>query len=194
MKLHLGCGPVYLKGYLNCDLKGLPAKDYPELVEENITTVDNYFKAPFEKKLLGVNKKNKIVIDMKVDMRKIPFKENSVEEILLVNVVDHIRFQEIPDCFDEWHRVLQPGGKLIIDVNEIRGSCEALLAAKTRKEFEWANRLIFCHARDENDSHHWGYTPEYLRELLEEHKFTHVWTKKTFIKHAYPALQICVKK
>ena len=193
-KLHLGCGPVYLKGYVNIDMKGELAQNHPELVIENETTVENYFKKPFKKQLLGFDKKKQIVVDMLSDMRHLPFDDNSADEIFLVNVIDHIRFQEIPDTIEDWYRVLKKGGQLIIDVNEIMGSIKLLQEAKTREEYEWANRLIFCHARDEHDSHHWGYTPEYLKTLLLEHGFYHVWTKTDFIKHSYPSFQICVKK
>ena len=45
IKLHIGCGTVYLQGYINIDANpdGL-ACVLPNIVETNKTTVENYYK------------------------------------------------------------------------------------------------------------------------------------------------------
>jgi hypothetical protein len=85
-------------------------------------------------------------------------------------------------------------GVLIIDVGDIVDHAKILLEAETRDEIEWALRLIYCHARDKYDVHHWGYFPSYLWQILKENGFKKVWIRKNFIKHVYPSFQICVKK
>ncbi len=55
MKLHLGCGLVKKKGYINCDISGKVNPDK--------------------------------VIDLE---KKLPFKDNSVDEILANHVFEHI--------------------------------------------------------------------------------------------------------
>lgn len=47
-KLHLGNGTVYLDGWINIDLHGSLAKDRPDLVKHNLTTIENYYKYPFQ--------------------------------------------------------------------------------------------------------------------------------------------------
>lgn len=194
LRLHLACGPVYLKGWVNIDAKGEPVKKRPDLVKKNSTTIKNYFKDSYVKKPFGHNKRGKIVVDIKCNVLNLPFENNSVDEILSVNLINHLRFQDFPEMIKEWYRVLKPNGILIIDVDDIMGHAKALIKAKTKEEFEWIFRCIFCHGRDKYDHHYWGYTPGYLKELLEEYNFIHAWTRRDFIKHIYPSFQICVKK
>jgi len=197
-RLHLGCGPVYLEGYINIDAKGELASKNLELVEENKTILDKYYKNPYVKRILGHNKRGRIVVDIKADILKLPFKENSIDEILTVNVIDHLRLQDFPIAIKEWHRVLKPGGSLIIDVGDCVANAEMMVeASKAHDEnesLEWALRLMYCHGRDKYDCHHWGYTPSYLGDLLAPYGFRSKWVRRNYIKHVYPAFQLCVDK
>jgi hypothetical protein len=76
----------------------------------------------------------------------------------------------------------------------VRGNAELLVAATDRDQLEWALRLMYCHSRDPYDSHHWGYTPEYLEELMAEWGFAQVWTRRDYIVHVYPSFQSCFVK
>ena len=116
-KLHLACGTVYLSGWVNIDGKGELATEYPELVKQNKTTLKNYYKKPYIKKILGHNKRGKIVVDILSNVLKLDmFINDSVDEILQVNLIDHLKFQDLPKALKEWHRVLKIGGNIIIDV------------------------------------------------------------------------------
>ena len=48
LKLHVGCGTVYLDGYVNLDVEvpgySFLATERPDLLERNRTTVDRYYK------------------------------------------------------------------------------------------------------------------------------------------------------
>ena len=48
LRLHVGCGTVYLDGYVNLDLEvpgySFLASERPDLVAVNRTTVDRYYK------------------------------------------------------------------------------------------------------------------------------------------------------
>jgi len=189
LRLHLGNGTVYLAGWLNVDITGLLAKDNPELVEQNKTTIEKYYKYPF-----GKNKGNNVT-DVIMDVRKLDFKDETVDEILNVNLIDHMKKEEFILVLTEWKRVLKPGGKLIIDVDDRQKQAEILTGAKTAAEIEWALRLIYCDHAREGRTHWWGYTPMYLKALLENAGFTHLWTRDDFIIHdMYPNFQICVQK
>ena len=194
VKLHLACGPVYLKGWINIDAKGEPADKRPDLVKINSTTIKNYYKHSYVRKAFGHNKRGKIVVDIKCNVLNLPFEWDSVDEILSVNLINHLRFQDFPKMIEEWYRVLKSGGTLIIDVDDILGHAKLLVEAKTKEEYEWIMRCIFCHSRDKYDHHFWGYTPIYLKQLLKEFNFKHVWTRRDFIKHVYPSFKICFQK
>lgn len=194
LKLHLGCGTVYLsppEGWVNIDLRGELASDRPDLAQHNMTSVDKYYKFPYR-----TNRDN-FVCDLKQDITSLPnIQTGSVSQILMVNVAEHIQRYKFKEALLEWRRVLKPGGELIIDQLDIKEACKMVLKAKTREELEWALHIIYCYQRDESDSHRWGYSPEYLRDILEEAGFTFCWTRKDFIKHDanYKVFQICVKK
>jgi predicted SAM-dependent methyltransferase len=191
IKLHLACGTVYLDGYINIDVVG---ETDPALIEENRTTLAHYFKHPYVRRPIGGDHRGRNAVDIIADVRKLPFAAESVDEILNVNLLDHIRFQDVPALLLEWKRVLKPGGRLIIDVGDAIGNADLLQRATTREQYEWAIRLFYCHSRDAHDSHHWGYTGWYLVELLREQGFTHQWTAHDYIVHAYPSVQVCVTK
>lgn len=188
-KLHLGNGTVYLDGWINIDLFGLLAKDRPDLVKHNITTVKNYYKYPFQQ-----NKDN-FVTDMLMDVRKLDFEDNSVDEILCVNLIDHLKKEEFIQALQEWKRVLTKGGRLIIDTDDRKKQAGMLTNAKTIEEIEWALRLIYCDHAAEGRTHWWGYTPKYLRHILKEAGYKYLWTRRNYIVHdMYPNFQICVQK
>jgi len=189
MKLHLGNGTVYLDGWINVDMVGKLAKDYPEIVENNKTTIDKYYKFPFRQN------KNNNVTDIIMEVRKLKFKDNSIDEILSVNLIDHIKKEEFIEALKEWKRVLKSDGTLIIDVDDRQKQAEILTSAETNEEIEWALRLIYCDHAKEGRTHWWGYTPSYLKEILMREGFKYVWTKTDYIVHdMYPNFQICVKK
>jgi predicted SAM-dependent methyltransferase len=190
-KLHLACGSVYLDGYVNIDIVG--TKD-PAVIEKNRTTLDKYYTRPYSRGFVGRDIRPQVAVDVIADVLDLPFSDNSIDEILTVNLLDHLRRQDIDRALGEWRRVLKPKGKLIIDLGDIRGNAEEILKAKTQEEYEWAIRLFYCHSRDPYDSHRWGYTGDYLKEILTNKGFKHIWTKSDYIVHAYPSFQICVEK
>ena len=189
MKLHMGNGTVYLDGWVNVDITGVLARDRPDLVEHNRTTIDKYYKFPFRQ-----NKGNNVT-DIIMDVRKLEFKARTFDEILCVNLIDHMRKEEFIKALGEWKRVLKIGGRLIIDIDDRRKQAEILTSAETNEEVEWALRLIYCDHAAKGRTHWWGYTPEYLKALLVGTGFAHIWTRRDYILHdMYPNFQICVQK
>lgn len=190
MKVHLGNGTVYLRDWLNVDMTGrLASTCTQEEIEHNATDVEHYYKYPFRK-----NKDNNIT-DVYMDVRKLDFENDSVEMILTVNLVDHMLLNELKLALQEWKRVLQQGGQLIIDVDDRQKQADILVHANTIEEIEWGMRLIYCDHTAPGRTHWWGYTPIYLKQILEDAGFTHVWTKTDYIVHdTYPNFQICVSK
>ena len=102
VKLHLACGPIYLKGYINIDAKGILAKENPTLTSQNSTTRSHYYKNPYIKRILGHDKRGKIAVDVQANVLSLPmFNDCSVDEIINVNLIDHLRFQDFPKAIEE---------------------------------------------------------------------------------------------
>jgi SAM-dependent methyltransferase len=189
MKLHLGNGTVYLDGYTNIDMIGLVAKLHPDLVEHNRTTIDNYYKFPFRQ-----NKDNN-VSDALMDVKRLCYEDNSVDEILCVNLIDHMPKEEFIIALNEWKRVLKTDGILIIDIDDRRKQAEILTSAETNEEIEWALRLMYCDHAKKGRTHFWGYEPKYLQHIVEPVGFKQIWTATTYIIHdMYPNFQSCFQK
>ena len=115
INLHLGCGPVYLNGWINIDAYN---KDYAhlsterqDLLEYNKTDVNNYYKY-----IRGTRKGDFVVVDRYMDLLEIPypFENESVDKILIVNTFEHFSQADATKLLKEWFRVLKSGGELII--------------------------------------------------------------------------------
>jgi len=84
MKINLGCGGIYKKGYLNLD-------------GYNINIAD----------------KKMSVYDLKI-------KDNTAEEIIASQLIEHLGIIGSIHCISECFRVLKPEGKLIIETPDIK--------------------------------------------------------------------------
>lgn len=79
MKLNLGCGFDYKKGYINCDVV----------------------------KNLKVDK----IVDLE---KKLPFKNNSIKEILVYHVLEHIN--NFTQLMEEFYRICKNNAKIYVKV------------------------------------------------------------------------------
>lgn len=90
-----------------------------------------------------------------LDGRTTPFADGQFSSVVIIDFLEHIHTDA--EFMREMHRILQPGGEVIINVPHEK---QSLL-----RRF----RLLIGQT-DENHGHvRHGYTPESLRELLSEH-------------------------
>ena len=168
MKLHLGCGTVYLRGYVNID----SAPDHiaeecdPRLVEQNATDFEHYYKQEFGS-LPG-----HVVADLAHNlMEPLPFPNGFVDEVVMYQVLEHIPAYEVGKLVSDISRVLRPGGCFVVSVPDIKETAKLLAASETDKDEDWAIRLIHGTQRNRWSHHFCGYTPRTLRALLSRHGF-----------------------
>lgn len=105
--------------------------------------------------------------DLECDIRKLPYGNDSVDEILAVHVIEHFHLWEAPEVIEEWRRVLKPGGKLILE-------CPCL-----NKILHFFNiqPIVYSHTmmglygdqkyQDPAMVHKWCYSKEHLTDLME---------------------------
>ena len=117
------------------------------------------------------------------DVKKLPYKDNSIDEILTVNLVEHWSLRNFLKVIDEWRRVLKSGGKLIIDTPDIIETANLLKIAKNFKELELYLGWIYCNHRNKWDEHSWGYTQAYLNYLLEPRGWKFIKRDDSYIHH-----------
>lgn len=169
MKLHLGCGTVYLKGYVNIDSAPdhLVGECPPELLEQNSTEFGNYYRHAFG------TQSGKVVADLKHDLQKpLPFSDGSVDEVVMYQVLEHIPQYEVGKMVSDISRVLAAGGAFIVSVPDVKETAKLLAKAETEKDEDWAIRLIHGTQRNQWSHHYCGYVPRTLKALLSQHGFT----------------------
>lgn len=194
--VHLGCGTVYLQGYINVDYYGHSPIARPDMLEANQTTLAKYYRHPYKFIPFGQNHCRETVVDLQADALELPFKNDSVDSILTVNMINHLRFQDVPKALKAWHRVLKPNGKLIVDVDDVVRMSQAVVEAKTTEQLEVALRYLYCHNRTPFDGHKWGFTAEYLKSIVEPFGFQFAWQNDRYIYHdaGYPQFIECFTK
>lgn len=118
MKLNIGSHNVKLEGFLNVDILELPGVD----IVSDITKTPWIFMA-----------KDQVVKDelgQGTEAWDLSVKDNSVDEIMMVEVLEHISFHDTLKVLTEMHRVLKPGGKLHIQVPD----CGSMMEMYVRGE------------------------------------------------------------
>ncbi len=104
--------------------------------------------------------------DIVCDIRKLEFAENnSVEEIIAIHVIEHFYKWEVQPLLQEWRRVLQPKGKIILECPNLETACKNVLAGTGDQLSMWA---LYGNPdlKDEFHCHHWLYTPHTLMAEL----------------------------
>ena len=69
-------------------------------------------------------------VDVVHDLTVVPYgfvKENSVDEIIAIEFLEHISFRSTIKVLREWHRIMKIGGKLTIQVPAIDKMCEMFM-------------------------------------------------------------------
>jgi len=143
IQLHLGCGNVHLKEYLNIDFRKTNATDYV------------------------------------CDIKKLPFKDDSIEKIETYHVIEHFSYRGLQRILEDWNRVLKPEGKLIIECPNLDEVVKEYIKGDD-------NRLvnIFGLQRFDGDAHLYGYNFKRLKKILTECGFVNIKEKDPVDYHS----------
>jgi len=103
----------------------------------------------------------------------LPYEANSVDEILIIHVIEHVSHQKILNMFRDWVRVLKPDGKADIECPNFPEAIRKWLLIP-----DWGDgstyHTIFGGQKDKGSFHIAGYSYEILEKLLKEAGFTRV--------------------
>lgn len=138
MKLHLGCGQIYLDGYVNID--------FP----------------PSEHSVQG-----RSVADQYADLRELKFAHGSVEEVRLHHVFEHFRRQQAAALVASWNSWMCDNAVLNIEVPDIRGLARVFVNPfSSRRARSVAERHLFGSHEAGWAAHYEGYDASQLKFLL----------------------------
>jgi len=190
-RLHVGCGTVYLDGYINIDLEvpgySFLASERPDLVAVNRTTVDRYYKHLETRDSLeqGTLNAQHCVVDRYAPIDALPFAPESVDEIRSVQVLEHMETKRVPEVLRHWHAMLKPGGIAHVDVPDFEETARQLLAQPDEPSKDWFYRLIYGSQKNAHAFHRSGFSPARLERLLREAGFREVRHLQNTL-HFYP--------
>lgn len=194
LRLHVGCGTVYLDGFVNIDVEvpgySVLASERPDLAAENRTTVDRYYKhdesqATLEK---GPGRVQHCVVDRYATLDALPYEPGTVDEIRTVQVLEHIPYPQVPAVLRHWHSLLRPGGVCHVDVPDFEETARQLLAQPDEPSKDWYYRLVYGSQKNAYAFHKSGFSPARLERLLREAGFREVRHLRNEI-HFYP---VCI--
>jgi SAM-dependent methyltransferase len=197
LKLHVGCGTVYLDGYVNLDVPvagySFLARERPDLMERNRTTVDRYYKQDESRQSLEARAAQEAsrrepqfcVVDAYAEATRLPYKSGTVDEIRSVQCLEHLPMAEGPRVLRYWYELLKPGGVLHMDVPDFEETARQLLAQPDEASKDWYYRLVYGSQKNEYAYHKNGFSPARLERLLREAGFREVRHMPNTI-HFYP--------
>lgn len=135
-KLHLGCGEIILKDYINVDLYNDKA-------------------------------------DVKCDVKKLLFGNDSIDEIYACHLIEHFDFHEAFDVLREWKRVLKVGGKLVIETPDLLESCRKFVELGDEDRVMMYSHF-FAKPWVPGEIHKFLYTPKQLSWTLMQVGFKNI--------------------
>ena len=113
-------------------------------------------------------------IDVRLDAVELPFKTESIDEIMAMQLLEHISISDADKAIKEWNRVLKKNGILYIGVPDLERSLALAEAIRPMGPYRWKTISMFIYGSqaDEGQYHKSGYTPEYLEAFLKDNGFT----------------------
>lgn len=185
IKCHYGCGGVYLDGYLNVDIEGSTSLLRPDLVEQNKTTISDYY-ARLEGSMANLPARRETVVDYCGDVSSPHGIPETIDKIVAVQVFEHFTPAQAMRALKGWHEELKRDRPLVMSVPDMTGT----LALVERGDGNLAFALRHLRGRqgDKVNSHHAWYTQDSLVELLEFVGFRRIQVLPNF--HFYPAIVV----
>ena len=150
VKLHLGCGGVYLEGYRNIDL-------------------------PVE----GHGVQEAIRPDVYADITKLEFAPESVSEIRLHHVFEHFERPTALRLLIDWYRWLEPGGQLVVETPDFARSARTFLWKRSQADQMKILRHLFGSHEARWAVHCDGWYPAKFRWVLGELGYVNVKAKRS---------------
>lgn len=104
--------------------------------------------------------------DVICDGASLPYPDGSADYMVLHHVLEHFGCGEAGGLVKEAHRVLKPGGSLLVFVPDLRALAERWLSGGLATQI-YVTNLYGAYMGHEEDRHKWGFDFASLEEFLE---------------------------
>jgi len=185
VKLHLGCGGIYLTDYTNIDAEGRYSSMNPDETEQNRTTITDYY-ARMTGTPDNLPKRRPNIVDCIADIVTMEYLPNSVDKIVAIQVIEHISPGRLFVALRNWHAMLKVYRPMVVSIPEMYGTLEMI---NTHPVF--AFRHLTGRRGDYLNTHHAWYTQETFLELLDLFGFN---CELLSNFHFYPAIVVRATK
>lgn len=112
-------------------------------------------------------------VDFRHDVRKLPYDDNTVDEIKAFHIIEHFDFFEGQEVLKEWYRVLKPGGKLYLETPDFLETCRAFVNSDEQFRIVLYGHF-FAHPWVPGQTHKFLFTESQLRSQLSWANFKNV--------------------
>ena len=146
----------------------------------------------FEPEYYNLDLYEPLIADKLMSAVNLDFEDNICEEVKAIQMIEHLSFFETIYALNEFFRVLQPNGKLIIEIPDLRKACQLYLKSNNEQK---KIVLGWIYGIPDKGLQHKFCFPAYLfTELLENTGFKEIKIKKYFNSESIPLVRFeCYK-
>ncbi|NHJ25941.1 MAG: methyltransferase domain-containing protein [Candidatus Lokiarchaeota archaeon] len=133
-----------------------------------------------------------LVADQLMSAINLTFEDNAVDEIKAIQIIEHLSFFELTYAFSEFYRVLNSGGKLILETPDLKKSCETYINSSNEQKKEVLGWLYGVPHK--GLQHKLCYPPFLLTELLKNAGFENITSNYFYNEEAIPTIRFTCNK
>jgi predicted SAM-dependent methyltransferase len=105
-------------------------------------------------------------VDAQYDVTRLPYENETVDEIRALHIIEHFDFNEGVEVLKEWRRVLKPGGKIILETPDFLESCRAFVNSTEEQRCNLYGHFFSQASLDPGQTHKFLYTESQLYTSL----------------------------
>ncbi|MHA1300273.1 MAG: class I SAM-dependent methyltransferase [Candidatus Helarchaeota archaeon] len=141
---------------------------------------------------INIDKFNKNLADKICDIENLPFKNNSVDLIEALQLIEHFDYIHCKYVLSEWFRVLKPNGVLIIETPDLVNTCKKFVSQDLESNKSTLNWIYGIDSK--GLQHKSGFSFDSLKNLLKEIGFENIIQEKQKTHTYEHGLRIICKK
>ncbi len=121
---------------------------------------------PFQKPFINVDCQERWNPDVVTRGESMPmFQDGSADMIVLHQIIEHVGLGEFDGVIKECHRILAPGGSMIITTPDLTALVKAWIAGRI-DDYIFCVNLYGAYMNDEADRHRWLYHERTLKKAI----------------------------
>jgi SAM-dependent methyltransferase len=119
----------------------------------------------------GVDVVQRPAADIVAPCHQIPLADSTVDEIMAIHLIEHMHPWEVPVALAEWHRLLKPHGRLVLELPDLKKCCANVLSGvmvggKDPDQLGMWGLYGDPRGKDPYMAHKWGWTFDTLAPVV----------------------------